>query len=266
MIALRFTAWTNTRPPIRVTRVRFNPYRRHPAIAPRSRRAPNATNTTSNAKYCDQPRTRASPNPAFAVGDPGARPANCSLMLMSVRTRRGLTGPMKCTCVGKDCPNRTTSPGPSVLRVGGAVPTATVCPSTETDRSGVNRSANAIDAAATTTSVPTTTSARGSGERRCAHRRVRSDRLCSQAWSRGGPAAGEMKCVAARHHLTHASAPRLRAASVPSEPVPARPYAAGTFFWGSMKGSAAVMPVRAPSSASISRRVPGVASPMGTQT
>ena len=43
-------------------------------------------------------------------------------------------------------------------------------------------------------------------------------------------------------------------------------YAAGTFFCGSMKGRAAVLPSRSPSSVSTSRLVPGAASPIGTQT
>ena len=44
------------------------------------------------------------------------------------------------------------------------------------------------------------------------------------------------------------------------------PLAAGTFFWGSMNGSTAVVPVREPSSVSISSRLPGSASPIGTHT
>src|SRR5436305_1886280 len=52
---------------------------------------------------------------------------------MSVKTSRGRTGPRNRTCVGRDCPNRSTSPGPEKLAVGVAVPTATVCPSADTD-------------------------------------------------------------------------------------------------------------------------------------
>ena len=45
-----------------------------------------------------------------------------------------------------------------------------------------------------------------------------------------------------------------------------RTYAAGTFLLGSMNGSVAVEPTRVPSSVSTSRRVPGSASSIGTQT
>ena len=89
-------------------------------------------------------------------------------MLISVKVSLGRTGPMKRTCVGSVNPNSTTCPGPSVLQVGGAVPTVTVWPNDVTERSGVTCSANAIEAAATTSNIATATSARAmrrSGER-----------------------------------------------------------------------------------------------------
>jgi hypothetical protein len=43
-------------------------------------------------------------------------------------------------------------------------------------------------------------------------------------------------------------------------------YAAGTFFWGSMNGIVAVVPVRSPSSAWTSSRFAGSANPIGTHT
>ena len=46
----RFTASTNNTPPIEDRAVLRPPYLRHPAIAPRSRMAPNATNPASHAK------------------------------------------------------------------------------------------------------------------------------------------------------------------------------------------------------------------------
>ena len=50
MIAVRFTAWTNTSPPSTITRVRFQPAPRHPAMAPSTTTAPSVTNAISHAK------------------------------------------------------------------------------------------------------------------------------------------------------------------------------------------------------------------------
>ena len=84
------------------------------------------------------------------------RSDTCASRLMSARTTRGLTGPTNSTSVGRDRPNRTTSPGPPALQVGDAAPKVTVCPSAETDCSGVTRRAMAIESADTRSSVPTT--------------------------------------------------------------------------------------------------------------